>query len=200
MSNPWDVRPVAAEGDDDEGVALYHAVGVALSSWEILESAVAALFAEVIGSGSRGAQAAYGTISSSPGRIDMVIAAAEEAHSDYINAAQLAELRQLLVNEVGKLSGRRNEIAHRTVTQVTGGNRQGHYLMPPHYNTRKRIPHRKVTTGEMPFKALKYAYTSKEVLEYAEHFWSYAEKVDEFSDRLRIARRRADEKAAQERT
>jgi hypothetical protein len=192
MVNPWDVLPVAPEGDTDS-VALYHAVGVALSAWEVLESAVAAIFADVVGSESQAAVAAYGTISSSPGRIDMVIAASEAADHTHINQAFLNELRPFLVNEVGKLSGRRNEIAHGTVTNFVGGPRAGHYLVPSSYNTRKRIPVRRLESGPIPFMLLKYAYTAAQVNEYGDHFWNYAKKANDFVDRLTSFRRQVED-------
>jgi hypothetical protein len=189
MANPWDVLPVEPQGDE-EAVELYHAVGLALSLWEVLESAVATIYHDIVGFNSRAAMAAYCTISSSPGRIDRVLAAAEEADNTHISALQVEELKQLLVNEVGKLSGRRNEIAHGTVTHVSApGRREGHFLMPPDYNTRKRIPYRKIQTGELPFKAIKYAYTAAQVQQYGEHFWNYAERIYDVVDALRESRR-----------
>src|SRR5262245_39076406 len=39
MNKPWEVAPPATMGDADVG-RIYHAVGVALSRWEILEVAL----------------------------------------------------------------------------------------------------------------------------------------------------------------
>jgi hypothetical protein len=188
MPNPWDVLPIAPQGNAMPD-GIYHAVGVALSQWEILESAVADVYLDIVGFQSRAAMAAYGTISSSPGRIDMIVAAAEAVDRKRLTEQEFTELKQLLVNEVGKLCGRRNEIAHGTVTEVTGGAQYGHYLMPPDYNTRKRLHHGSVPSGTiLPFGLMKYAYTAAQVNTYGEHFWTYTDKIYDFLDRVKAAR------------
>jgi hypothetical protein len=190
MANPWDVLPIEPQGDSDAS-SIYHAVGLALSQWEGVEGALAQLYMNIINSKSRAAVVAYGTIASGSGRVGMIMAAAE-IESSTIDNIFLSDLKTLLDTHIGKLSGRRNEIAHGQVAEFTGGGiRQGHYLVPPLYNTRKqRSPRTAVQIAEFPFNRFMYAYTATQIDQYADHFWNYIEKIDEMSDRLTQTRER----------
>ena len=143
----------------------------------IVENALAAVYARIVGEDryrAYPATAAYGTIASSPGRIEMIVAAAE-ADWEHITDPLLSDTRALL-RQVGKLAGRRNDIAHGTVI-LRGG--WGHYLIPPDYNPRKRHPARELIPEEAldAFGNLKYAYAAAQIDTYAGHFVDYGAKI-----------------------
>lgn len=195
MANPWDVFPREAHGDPG-CVELYHSVGYALSLWEVMESALGELYVTIIQSESRTALAAYGSVVASSGRIDMVVAAAEADVSD-AGKAIVPEIRQVVVKEIGKLAGRRNEIAHGHVAGFDLSDAPTEYfLVPPDYNTRKQMPVHHISTEAFPFSSFKYAYTSAQVLAYSEHFWTYTNKLYGLTDRLRELRKKVPPKAS----
>lgn len=173
-NNPWDVAPILDTGDPEE-TALFTAVGTALTAWEKLDQVQARVFGILVGSRRGAAVAAYGTIIVSSGRSEMVDTAARVVLSENIDL--LNELTDLL-GEIGKLIGRRNDIAHGVVSHfeeyVDGAlsKDRGHFLVPASYATRKRA--RPEPGPEAPMTMLgKYAYTSAQVMAYAEHFNAY---------------------------
>lgn len=154
--------------------------------WEILEEAVAALYGTIIGTHSQAAMAAYGTVASGPGRMGMIVAAAEAEHT-FIDKQSLSEVKSLL-REIGELAARRNDIAHGTAAMFSGSLAQGNYLVPPRYNTRRQQSPRRVfdlsRSDEFVFGRFKYAYTAAQIDRYADHFWNYVEKVYDLHDKL----------------
>lgn len=169
--NPWDVAPILDQGDptvDD----IYMMVGAALTSWELLDQAQASIFGLLVASRFQAAEAAYGTIGSFSGRSDMVIAAAELVL--WFNQPLLAELK-IAVNSAGKLSGRRNEIAHGVATGYSthgpgGLVDHGHFLGPASYATRKKSQVWGWHSGPGVWARGKYAYTASQIGEYANAF------------------------------
>lgn len=167
---PWGVLPIKDVGDISAD-GIFRAVGIALGSWENVEDALARLYRQLLGSETEGAQRAYGTVVSFSGRRDMLMVALDEFplcdHAPFSGF-------ETTINEVGKFSARRNEIAHGTVFHsVMNGVDRGHYLCSPMYNSRKR-PSYKSTEGKENWEDLltfgSYAYTSDQILRYAEHF------------------------------
>jgi hypothetical protein len=186
-SNPWDVLPREPYGDETED-ALYLAVGKALTAWEELDNEQGSLFAVIVLSQDSAANAAYGSVASGPGRGSMVIAAADQIFGNF-DPVLLKEITSL-VNLVGRLLGRRNDIAHGIVQGFAfydGRPRKGflgYYLVPPNYNTRKRLDaealQKRINTlprvgGIIPgdimmFSHLSYVYTAAQIDYYREQF------------------------------
>jgi hypothetical protein len=196
MPNPWDVVPREAQGDADDE-RIYLAVGLALSKWEILETALAGLFRVVVNAQFDPAAAAYGSIVSGASRIEMVLAAARSAPA--IDASTLSEVTVLL-NQVGKLSGRRNEIAHGQVTRFEGpgGVDHGRFLVPATYNSRKKHnPRKPFASDATAMDHYSYAYTSAQIRQYADHFITYSDKVWPLIEGVDAAQRRLHKELAQ---
>jgi hypothetical protein len=192
MANPWDIAPLAAQGDE-EPVRIYHAVGLALSLWEGVETGLAHLYTTIINSESDAVLAAYGTVASGQGRLAMIVSAAE-AERRVIDAKLLGDLRTFLLTEISGLAARRNDIAHGQVTHfinALAGPRpiDGHYLTPPTYNTRRlRSLRDVVTVSGTPFDLYKYAYAGEQIEAYADCFFAYISKVYEMEKRVHQAR------------
>ncbi|ESY29457.1 MULTISPECIES: hypothetical protein [unclassified Mesorhizobium] len=162
MNNPWDVRPRADKGDATPD-SIFFNVGVALTSWELLESALAELF-DCLVSGSpnalqsnRSGIAAFIAVSSSSGRTQMLDAAIPRAlkHSKFLVDAKA------LIQQVKDFGARRNEIAHGIVFDL---NEVGFYLCPNNTNPNKW--HRK---GQS-IGAATYQYTSGDLSHYISQF------------------------------
>jgi hypothetical protein len=177
MANLWDPLPREAKGDEGFD-KIYHAVGLSLSAWETLESGLAALFKTLIPiQFDAPLIAAFGSVASGPARIQMIVAAANALFA--LDAGTFKDLKTLM-NEIGNMSGRRNEIAHGTVSRFTGPDDTDHgcYLVPAWFNTKKkRSPRKPFTADSTSMDHYTYAYTSAQILEYAERFKAYSEKV-----------------------
>ncbi|MBS0525064.1 MAG: hypothetical protein JSS04_15670 [Proteobacteria bacterium] len=183
---PWDVAPTARAGDAD-AAKIYHAVGLALSRWEILEVALAYLHGTILQAKSGAAAAAYRK--AAPGRSRLrLIKGALEAQRAAIPRPLQAEIVAFLEREIAPLADRRNEIAHGTAVLAQGG-LGGHYLVPPGYTPRKlqwrRVP---VATDGFPFRRLAFAYTASQIADYGEHFWAYSRRGFQLGNRVVEAR------------
>ena len=150
----WDVPPIPEAGEDDP-VILFQAVGAALTSWEYLESVLALLFGTMLGleTVSLSAQRAYGSIAAFTGRLDLLKGAASgyfEQHPDAKHEATFDALGKTL----RKAAGRRNDIAHGTVTlyprHAPARECVGYLLIPSSYSVIKNDAHWKP----------KYAYSA----------------------------------------
>lgn len=179
---PWHVLPILAQGDAEAG-PLYTAVGKALTQWERMDQVQANMFGILVGSRLGAATLAYGTISASSTRGGMVLAAAELVLRE--NAALQAETIRIL-QDIGELGARRNEIAHGVVSHSTSSyadehgtvTRQdhGHFLMPASYAVKYRSK-KKRDFGSPVTEAGKYAYTSAQVMVYATHFAEHYKRL-----------------------
>jgi hypothetical protein len=186
--NPWDVLPREKVGDSDSE-PLFSSVGKALTAWEMLDNFQGFLFGSIVASRRGAAEVAYGSVASGPGRGGMVIAAADRLFAP--QAPELVEEITDLVNDVGRMLGRRNDIAHGVVTEYRqNGEKQGIWLVPPNYNSRRHLNETKhiermrslgaaiaFSDESFMFSRLMYAYTAKQVDWYANHFVAYRRKV-----------------------
>lgn len=162
-NRPWNVKPQLERGDADPD-AIYAAVGVALSKWEVLESTLAAVFGLLVGAEyTGGAQRAYGVVSQSASRRAMLQAAFES-----FPGRQLPDLKgfEEMLKLIGNFSARRNDVAHghamgHSVDHVN----RGYFLVPPSYATQKFKKQTEWGIGD-------YAYTSDQILQYANEFVS----------------------------
>lgn len=158
---------------------LYTAVGQALSAWEGLEGTLASLFAELCGAVDEGASRAYGVVSSSAGRLDML----KEAFDCYPRRRHesLSTFTDL-TKRIRLYGARRNEIAHGIVVLMADTEKppHGHFLCPATYNSRKRLSRAAIAETQNAFapetwspKAVvgNYAYTAAQVSYYRGRFW-----------------------------
>lgn len=201
-AKPWDILPIESKGDDSpEGI--YHAVGGALFLWERLEERQARLFAVLVNSRAGAAEDAYGIVQSPSSRSAMIGAAARAVFEP--NDPLLLELRTLL-NDIGQLAGRRNDIAHgltlrfRSVHVKVGKTEadedevtetpHGYYLTSSSTNTRKRIAQdevaeRRQSGAQGAALYQKYAYTTRQIRAYGDHFSVYEDLVEDLTKRVK---------------
>jgi len=186
-ASPWEIRPKAPTGSptDDE---IYRAVGMALTSWEYAETALAALFArfaraEADSKVIEPAAQAYGSITNFNSRVGMVQIAAQAFF-------QLAEDRGCPVDDIDDVSAsfreltrftnglaeRRNNIAHGVVSHVSG---RGHYLMPPMYNSKK---YKLVTAPQ--WERCTFAFTAEDIRYYRANFEELYDEIFAFDELL----------------
>jgi hypothetical protein len=140
MSNPWDNRPWAERGDENEK-DLFVAVGEALSHWELLEQAVAGLFT-LVAVGSYFAPAApalkaYSAVINSHNRIQMVRAAFEAWLREWPDCPA-GDWTLDLLKQCNGWAGRRNEVAHGLVDRFIDEIEKGWFLIPGIYSKKGR--------------------------------------------------------------
>jgi hypothetical protein len=80
-----------------------------------------------------------------------------------------------LIDHVGKLSGRRNDIAHGTIMRFSGSPYNGFYQCPPSYHTGKSSHH--TMKKEKPSLAIKYQYNDQQIMDFADAFDAARAKV-----------------------
>ena len=177
MSNPWDIYPREPTGDQTPE-PLFQELGRALTQWEILEQVLAALYGEIIQSTGCGAEAGYGTLISPEARTWLLRSAIDAV---FKQPTELNTKLNMLINHIGKLRGRRNDVGHGVVAIFTTDTKTyGYYLVPPSYQTRKQIA---LTFADIDDDASflmgthKYAYTASQVSAYARSFEEYRDKI-----------------------
>lgn len=186
-NHPWNPLPAAAIGDELD-TTLYEAVGRALTTWELMEGLLARIFSLLCRAEFGGAERAYGAVSASSGRREMIA----EALGTFPrrNDPRLLPLPNLL-DRVGKFGGRRNEIAHGIVMPISDRTEPlGFFLIPAMYNSRKRLSDdafaalRPMTT-DLPWSAaLKYAYNSEQIIYYHTQFFELVDDALKLADVL----------------
>jgi len=181
MSNPWDVPPKPSHAPDHRD-ELYAAVGKALSSWELIERALAEIFSLFVGAPVMGymldepAIRAYGSVISFNGRAEMLAAAAVGYF--YKKKTPLPEIEKRvlgLLNECRNFSGRRNDIAHGRVECIIDdeeyawwkGNCPCYMFLPGLLSTKK------YSLSQEPL----YVYTTIEMAHFTQHFEALADKL-----------------------
>jgi hypothetical protein len=183
MRRPWEVTPAARAGDADAG-KIYHAVGLALSRWEILEVALSYLCGAILQAKPGAESTSYRKAAPGQPRLRL-IEGALEAQRAAMPGPLHAEIAAFLDSEIAPLAERRNEIAHGTAVQAE----RGHYLVAPGYTPHKlqwrRVP---VATDAFPFRRLAYAYTAAQVTDYGEHFFECSRRCFQLGNRLVEAR------------
>lgn len=137
-------RAIDCEGDCDP-FAIYAAVGMALSQWEMLESVFAEIYAELLSNKSHihreAAKSSYGMVQGSSVRTKMLKEVTRIVFLDPPLSSQtdLSEQILALIKEMEKLSSVRNNIAHGCVVSYTLNNQpQGNFVVPSYYNSVRR--------------------------------------------------------------
>lgn len=165
MAHPWDIPPRKSTGDRKPN-PIYTAVGMAMSSWEFIETDLAAMFAVFTGATSwketAPALRAYGSIISYRARREALTAAAR-AFFRVHRMARIERSFKVALKKCDGWSDRRNDLAHGLVLRVTSI-APGYFLWPTPYNTRK-YP---IETSEPAFcyrasQIRKIAYSFKKV-------------------------------------
>src|ERR1700726_723693 len=118
MSNPSDA-PLWLPIGDQEADEVYRALGKALSSWELVEEALARLFGLFTSTTHQYPQMApairaYGSVVSFKSRADMVLAAGKCFFYGYTNerSCPFEPHFSPFIGECNGWSGRRNDVAH----------------------------------------------------------------------------------------
>jgi len=184
LPQPWD-RISGLKGDDSAEVT-YAAVGRALSSWEYFENEFAKLFSRFLGllDNNLPAIRAYGSVLTFKGRASMVEAAAEAFYFLKPNPTMHAKIEDI-IDRSGQFSGRRNEIAHGVVRQITdpgpviqgptGGMMRlpivwGYGVVPSEYATNKTDLAPALSLLSDIERVPKYRYSSAELIRYSTEF------------------------------
>jgi hypothetical protein len=188
----WDIRPKSAKGSataDD----IYRAVGMALTSWEYVENALADAFTLFVGAPEESpprvpALRAYGAIVGFQSRAAMLDAAGEaffHKHRDQTPDPKLDPQKEKLRGEFVSLlretkghSDRRNDIGH----GIVSSSRLGSFLYPPDYNARKYPLLKDNLT--LHHRAA-YAYTADDIHHYRKGFEELYDKLSVLCTELR---------------
>src|ERR1700730_15826035 len=168
MGNEWDVRPRSGKGDETPD-AIFHAVGVATTAWERLESTLAELFDLLLASENRAAFKVYQSSKTSYAPMEMLRAALPLDRASYATNKTLADF----VSTVSEFAARRNEIAHGQVYNLA---EHGYYLGPSNLIKRKWATH----------GAAKFQYVASDVQYYAEQFAALGERCNGLIKELKI--------------
>jgi hypothetical protein len=187
-AQPWDIRPKPERGSANSD-DVYRAVGMALTSWEYVENAVADIFVSVVGdpfesANKSPATRAYGAVTNFNSRADMVEAAAyaflnperTKAKADAQLLAHRTELREQFKTLLGKFrsfAGRRNDIAH----GIVDSNRLGSFLYPASYNAKKHPLEKADLTLHQ--RAL-FCYAAEDIHYYRERFEDLYDELSAF--------------------
>lgn len=180
----WKLHAPQEFGDADSA-AIFYAVGMTLSKWEVLEQHFAFLFQRFV-EGSWAAKRAYGSIMSNSGRRDAISAAAEQYFvMDRPARGDLQSRLNRVLNHFKDAGSRRNELAHGVVTKVSIDNvDHGFFLVPPEYNSNKTLVVGSVlsnTPDKFSPMRWKYRYTNQDILELSVKIASLGNAVHEYS-------------------
>ena len=190
LNHPWNQFDQADQGDEDINV-LFAAVGKAISSWETMESHLGSIFADLCGPQNEAPFRAYGTVSSSRGRISMI----REAYAVSTLSEFMDDDLSNLLGDVEKFAARRNDIAHGLVQhRVVHDKDRGHFWGPPTYNSKRqpsKAEHDMMMQREADdwHKGLQgsYSYNSAQIDHYTAEFSKLAERA--FDIRMTFQRR-----------
>jgi hypothetical protein len=175
-ANPWD-RPPIPEIGESRAEPLFQAVGRAISHWEHVEQSIATLFSFITTGKfydlSGPALRAYGSISGTGARVEMVRAAVESWAQQYPQCPLIPNCNQLL-KECSNWSSRRNEIAHGQVDCLVDAIPNGWMLFPGLFDTKKRSVQGKS----------KYRYTVDHIEQFSAGFLSLHGRINECTSAL----------------
>jgi hypothetical protein len=214
---PWDIPPMPQKGDDD-AQTLYVAIGLALTNWNNLEQRLSNVFACLLtGEEPLPAERAYGAVVTFAGRMEMIKAAAEAFFFSYpvIEGEQLQSSLSELTKEALNFSARRNELAHgavrknhvfpapshflgflRETRSRADATRPAGFVLQPTDHTTKKTELEKGKTILTPVNYIpSYAYSSAEVLVFANHFERLTDRANRFPLVILGHRQRAQERA-----
>ena len=166
--------PAPREQGDSGADRIYHAVGCALSAWEVADQALANLFlvlSEPTTAVTAGALLrTYGTIFGNADRRQAMKAAAEVALAQYWHVKPIKGSITKIETAFEHASSRRDDIAHGyALGPMKVDNREyGTFLVPPEYNAKFTYPF--MQAGELGFLRARYRYTSEDIYGMAAKF------------------------------
>jgi hypothetical protein len=174
--NPWDRPPIPEKGES-RAEPLFQAVGKAISCWGHVEQSIALLFTfvttEKYYDASAPALRAYGSITGTGARIEMVRAAVEGWAQKYPLCPLIGNCYELL-KECGHWSSRRNDIAHGQVDCLLDAIPNGWMLFPGLHDTKKRSIEGKS----------KYRYTVEHIEQFGAGFLNLHGRINECTSAL----------------
>jgi hypothetical protein len=170
----WNRPEPRQKGDPDVNM-IYHAVGNALSWWEIAEGELAQLFCFVTrattdATSYRAVYRAFGAIHTNAGRRDVITAAAEVHFSPYWQNKTVRKSLTQVLDAVRHGSKLRDDIAHGMVASYVVQHEDfGAFLTPPEYNQSRT--HAEFQGGEpLDLLRTRYRYTSADIMDIAAKF------------------------------
>lgn len=174
-NDPWAIPPAATAGDPTNTI-LFTAVGQALSSWEWVEGHLGMLFGEFVAPGrpALAASRAYGIVSSSRGRADMLRQAADAYFSIHPDEAMQTAFKAQM-NVLDRAAPRRNDIAHGIVQPFDFGREASTWALYPSYYASAR---RKLDGTE------RYVMTAKDISRFGRQFADLQPPIIEIIDRV----------------
>jgi hypothetical protein len=187
-ANYWDEPEIDPDAHGEESVdTIFHAVGVALSTWESAECALASLFQVMSGVDSASAMVAvnraFGSIESSAGRRTAIKAAAEIYFGEYWTDNVVKEPFNELMRAHERGSGFRNKFAHGMAYNISvNGKELGAFLFPAEYNTQRTNPYMSNGSEGILFTAnkAKYFYKADIIYQFSEKFGALRNEVWNF--------------------
>ena len=158
--NNWDVLPAPEKGDPTRE-ALYAAIGEALTEWEKLVGDLAEIYSILVGApemtpGEGPEIQNFGELSFKA-QCDNLKTAAAAFFPQHPPDPKLQSIFDDLLNQCSNARHRRNDIAHGTCELVAG---KGYLCLPTPYNPKK----------VQSDWTMAYAFSSKEILFYANQF------------------------------
>lgn len=207
-------RPGKRETGDTTDDVLYRSVVLTLSRWELVENFMARLFAILVSSPSQAAARAFGTVTSSSGRSEMLRRAGEVYFDHpavfYRRKHHDAGVLNKLLKNYEVAAQRRNDIAHGIAAEITWTTVQtlGWLLVPPDYNTRRtKLPsfnplgepqfgimaNFRVTWTRTYLSRAAYAYASDDILTFARKFEELSLLTARFVHNLRAIEEHGDQ-------
>jgi hypothetical protein len=175
-------RPENQNLGDADNNNIYHAVGYALTCWEIAEEALAELYLVLTHtekSSISPVRRAFGSIESNSGRRKAIEAAAEAHFERRWEENDIRKAFLLVIDAVARASRRRDDLAHGIALGQQFDERSfGAFLFPPDYNTPRT--HMYADTGDgdpLFFTMTKYRFTSQQIMEFANRFNQLKEAI-----------------------
>lgn len=178
---PWSLPP-APEAGDAVVFALYAAVGLAISMWELVEMHLAVLYTLLTSEQEGEAFIVHFRFDGSAGfrsRSEKVIEAFDRFAMKRPDQVTEGIFRELM-HRAGQLSMRRNDIAHGMAMNSMGwaeGDPTGFLLFPAYQNFRK-------WPGEKPSKRPAYQLNSTQIDAFASAFVDLRHDIERLEDRM----------------
>ncbi len=185
VHNFW-TRSQIEQSGDSKADAIYLAVGIALTRWEIVEEAFSGLFGYFVESPAQAATRAYGTVMANAAKIKMMEEAAQIFFRLYQIEDKYSKTLEKLLEHYEYAHGRRSDIAHGVVMGfIKGAENLGSYLVPPRYNSRNTKAFAEPNVGDFFYlRIAKYHYTSLDISMFTGKFNLLQQELLQFWTRL----------------
>lgn len=161
---------------DDSADLIYHAIGYALTQWEVVENTLVQMyfvFCELESTASLNAiRRSFGTFESSAGRRLATIEAAKVYFGEDVFSTGAAKPFKKFFDAHQEATKRRNDIAHGTAYPIIINNEsKGCFLFPSQYNTGRNSTFFSSEGGvNTPYMTETYRYNSDVIYSFAKKF------------------------------